>query len=118
MTMMVKTLVALDAPGDWTTWNLGYYDHTDLMGEISGPAGDSYYGPPKQLAKTRGVRVIDIDVGFVVAELDHATLLRFWGPAIRVQEAFGRHGPGQGVGKRLDELPDDRLYAVTWLEVY
>lgn len=119
--MMVKTLVALrEGPGDWQTWQLDYHDHTDLMGEISSPRGDSlnYYGPPKELEAAPGARVLDVDVGFFVAEIDHATLLRFWGPSTRVKEAFGQHPPAQAVGKRLDELDSSRLYAVTWLEVY
>ncbi len=119
MTMMVKTLVALrDEPADWKNWQLDYHNHTDLMGEISGPRGDSYYGPPKKLEKAPGVQVVEADVGFVIAELDHATLLRFWDPDTQVKEAYGQHPPAQAVGKRIDGLDPGRRYAVIWLEVY
>ncbi len=115
---MVLTLVALDGPGDWQTWKLDYHDHTALVGEIGSPHGDGYYGPPKALENSPGVRTIDVESGFFVCELDHATLLRFWEPDARVREAPGEHPPAQAVGKRLDELDASRLYAVVWLEAY
>jgi hypothetical protein len=116
--MTVMTLVALDAPGDWKAWGLDYYDHTDLMGEIGEPRAGNYYGPPREFEDAPEIRVVDVETGFFVAELDHAALVRFWDPSTRLQAAPGDRLPAQAVGKRLDELPVNRLYAVTWLEVY
>jgi len=42
---LVKTLLALDTPGDWTTWNLDYYDA--VLGEVHAQhAGHRDRAPP------------------------------------------------------------------------
>lgn len=119
MTMMIHTLVALgDAPSDWKRWQLDYADHVTVLGEISGGRDDSYYHPSAALTADPRTTVVDVDSGFFVAEMDHATLMRFWGPMARITASPGSDGPGVKAGRRIWHLSRRKRYAVVWLEVW
>lgn len=94
---------------DWTSWQLDYTDHVEVLGQIA--LRDAYYFPPRWLegprARLRGRRVIDVDLGFFVAELRHRDLLRLCrAPGTLRDESW------------VADLPTFAGYAVVWLEIY
>lgn len=94
---------------DWTSWQLDYTDHVEVLGQIA--LRDAYYFPPRWLegprTRLRGRRVIDVDLGFFVAELRHRDLLRLCrAPGTLRDESW------------VADLPTSAGYAVVWLEIY
>jgi len=111
VTLVTHTLVTFSRSldRDWMTWQLDYTDHVEVLGEIA--LRDAYYFPPPWLdgpwSWLRGRKVIDVDVGFFVAEFRHRDLLRLCRASGTLRDESWLAG-----------LPTSAGYAVAWLEIY